>query len=676
MIVDMHLFPYDLIAQGSRIILYGAGRVGKEYYAQLMHNQYTNIIRWVDKEYLFYRELGLDVSSPDIDYSCDDYDYIVVAIESKETFIKIRSFLLGHNVKEQSIIWVDSHVNKEYIECPQSQLDNNEKHYSIEKNIQILISLLKKKGISKVVASPGTTNICFVASILNDDFFDVYSCVDERSAAYIACGLADETGEPVVLSCTGATASRNYYSGLTEAYYRKLPILALTSSQYFGNVGNLIPQNTDRSNKPSDIAVYSLQQKMVKNELDEWLCSLNMNKALSELERNGGGPVHINIETEYSDDYSVTNLPDVRLISRITVDQEFPEMGEGKIAILVGSHKKWTRELTKLVDLFCEKYNSLVFCNWNSNYPGKYSIFPSLICRQENKYFDGRNIDILIHIGEVSDEMPNGLNCKNVWRVSPDGEMRDYYKSLSYVFEMSEEYFFSHYSAIEEKQHNCSFFECWNNEYFDCLNRMPELPFSNIWCAQQMYNSLPDDCVVHLGIMNTNRSWSLFKPEKFVTAFSNTGGFGIDGGVSSLIGMSFSGRHRLYLGIYGDLAFFYDLNSIGNRHIKNNIRIMIINNGRGGEFRLYWHPWDKFGNEADKYGAAAGHFGNMSRALVKHYAEDLGFEYMTSEDKEGFNEKLPRFLCDENDKPIIFEVFVDYSKDSESAKQITKLTFG
>lgn len=69
----------------------------------------------------------------------------------------------------------------------------------------------------------------FIGSIQNDSWFEIYSSVDERSAAYLACGLAAETGEPVVISCTGATASRNYMPGLTEAYYRKLPVLAITS---------------------------------------------------------------------------------------------------------------------------------------------------------------------------------------------------------------------------------------------------------------------------------------------------------------------------------------------------------------------------------------------------------------------------------------------------------------
>ena len=102
--------------------------------------------------------------------------------------------------------------------------------YSVEKNVQLLLSLLKAHNIKRVVASPGSTNVCLVTSFQNDSDFEVYSSVDERSAAYMACGMAVETGEPVVLTCTEATASRNYLSALTEAFYRKIPILAITAT--------------------------------------------------------------------------------------------------------------------------------------------------------------------------------------------------------------------------------------------------------------------------------------------------------------------------------------------------------------------------------------------------------------------------------------------------------------
>ena len=127
-------------------------------------------------------------------------------------------------------------------------------YYTDERNAQIVIALMKAHGIRKVIASPGTTNICLIASIQNDPFFEIYSSPEERSAAYIACGMAAESCEPVAISCTGATASRNYLPALTEAYYRKLPILAITSSRKSYRIGHNFDQVTDRTLLPRDVA--------------------------------------------------------------------------------------------------------------------------------------------------------------------------------------------------------------------------------------------------------------------------------------------------------------------------------------------------------------------------------------------------------------------------------------
>ena len=173
------------------------------------------------------------------------------------------------------------------------------KYYNSEKNVQILVALLKKNNIKKIIASPGTTNLAFLGSLQNDSYFEIYSSVDERSAAYMACGLAAESGEPVVLTCTGATASRNYIPGLTEAFYRKLPVLAVTSHQGTDRIGQLIFQNVDRRQSPDDIARFKTELPLVKDDRDFNYVVMEANKAISELTRDGGGPVHINIFTTY-----------------------------------------------------------------------------------------------------------------------------------------------------------------------------------------------------------------------------------------------------------------------------------------------------------------------------------------------------------------------------------------
>ncbi len=548
-----------------------------------------------------------------------------------------------------------------------------EKYYNSEKNVQILIALLKAYGIKKVIASPGTTNISFIGSIQNDPWFEIYSSVDERSAAYIACGLAAESGEPVVLSCTGATASRNYISGLTEAFYRKLPILAVTSTQHIGRVGNNVPQVIDRSQIQKDIAKLSIQLPMIYCEEDRWATELNINKALIKLRDNGGGPVHINLVTTYSMDFSVKYLPKVKVIKKFTYRDKLPDITGNKVGIFVGAHKEWSSKLIDLVDKFCSRYNGVVFCDHTSNYKGKYYVNGSLICSQpqRSKIFDG--LDILIDIGDISGAYM-GISSKQVWRVNRDGEIRDTYKRLTNVFEMKEEDFFEYYVQEKNNEDKDSYLKECQLEYERLLKKIPELPFSNVWIAQNSVKLLPKGSVLHLGILNTLRAWNFFEIPRDVLGYSNTGGFGIDGITSSLVGASLSNKEKLYFGVLGDLAFFYDLNVLGNHHLGNNIRIMLINNGRGTEFRNYNHNAAQFGEEADKFMAAAGHFGNKSKNLVRNFVQDLGFEYITAKNKIEYLEKANYFFNEEiYKKPIVFEVFTDSINESNAIKIMRNL---
>lgn len=546
--------------------------------------------------------------------------------------------------------------------------------YTNERNTQILIALMKAHGVRKIIASPGTTNISLVASVQHDPFFEIYSSVDERSAAYLACGLAAESGEPVALSCTGATASRNYVPGLTEAFYRKLPVLAITASQHLSHIGQMFPQMLDRTVQMNDLVKLSVQAPTVHDVEDEWGCEVTMNKALLELRRNGGGPVHINLVTQYSGDFSVKELPPVRVINRICYNDVLPELKHGRVGIFVGAHVKWDGELLKLVDKFCEAYDGVVLCDQTSNYRGKFRVFPALVCHQTRYVSPCRKFDVLIHIGEISGAYM-GFWANQVWRVSSDGEVCDVFRKLRYVFEMEEKEFFKRYVENTPKQAaEPAFIKEWKDECAKVSAKIPELPFSNIWIAQQTASKLPDGCALHLGILNSLRSWNFFETPDTVTGYSNTGGFGIDGCVSSLIGASLTNREKLYFGVIGDLAFFYDMNVIGNHHVGSNVRIMLINNGRGTEFRLYSHPANRFGDDADPYMAAAGHFGNKSPLLVKHYAEDFGYEYMSASNKEEYLAHVGRFLTPAlTDKPMLFEIFTDSSDESKALEVMNHL---
>lgn len=552
-----------------------------------------------------------------------------------------------------------------------------EKFYTVERSQQIVISLLKQHGIKRVIASPGTTNISLVASMQHDPWFEMYSSVDERSAAYMACGMAAETGEPVVLSCTGATASRNYVPGLTEAFYRKLPVLAITATQDVNRVGHMIPQVIDRSSQMADMVVLSEHIAACNSADDEWNAMIRANRAILALSHHGGGPVHINLATTYNQDFSCEELPVVRKISRYTAEDQLPQFPKGRVAVWIGNHTPMSKELTDAIDSFCEYHGAVVFCDHSSNYHGKYKAALSITAAQIGYSAPVFNASLLVHIGEVTADYGHYSQLpavQNVWRVNEDGAIRDTFRKLTNVFEMSELFFFTHYAEVGEKCASPRKYleECLTLEE-NMLSKHEELPWSNLWIAQHAAPLLPPNCNAHFGILNSVRSWNMWKLDESINGFTNSGGFGIDGDMSSCIGSSIVSPKKLHFLFIGDLAFFYDLNSMGNRHVGNNLRILLVNNGRGTEFRNFTHPGAAFGEKADAYISAAGHYGAQSSQLIRHYAEDLGFEYMTASSKEEFNSIISRFVEPSiTDKPMLMEVFTDSQDESDA---LYKLSF-
>lgn len=538
-------------------------------------------------------------------------------------------------------------------------------YYSNDKTTQIVLSILKANGIRKVIVSPGTTNIALVGSMQYDSFFELYSAVDERSAAYMACGLAYESGEPVVLSCTEATASRNYYPGLTEAYYRKLPVLAITGNHGIHEIGHLKPQVIDRSVISKDAVKLSINLGKCKDKNDEWDINVKTNMAILELTRDGGGPVHINLAFS-SNYYGTKVLPSTRIIKRYSTNDNLPTLTNGRIAIFIGSHKPWTPSELQAIETFCDNHNAIVICDKTSGYTGKYRIDYAIIAAQVSYNSPTSTPDLLIHIGEISGDTytQNKLKSKKTWRVNEDGKVCDTFRNLENLFYMSESYFFNYYNNKNIVNSN-EYFEACKKEYNSITSKLPQIPFSNIWVAEFLSNKIPDKSYIHFGIFNSLRSWNFVNISANIHSSCNVGGFGIDGTLSTVLGASLAHPHQLHFIVLGDLAFFYDMNALGNRHWGNNIRILLINNGRGTEFRKFDHPCIVFGEKADPYMAASGHYSNKSKRLVSNYVSCLGFKYITASTKEEFESVFEEFITPKiTEQPIIFEIFTDSRNES------------
>lgn len=538
-------------------------------------------------------------------------------------------------------------------------------YYTDEINTLVLVSLLKEHNIKKIIASPGTTNISFVGSVQFDPYFEVYSAVDERAAAFMACGLAEESGEPVVLTCTGATASRNYIPGLTEAYHRHLPVLAVTSTQHTGRVGNYVAQVIDRSEQFPDMAKKSVQLPTVYSEEDKQHTITAVNDALLELVHGNAGPVHINLITTYSNGFNTKELPKYRTIRRV-IDKDYPELPNGNIGIFVGAHAKFSEEETEAIDKFCESNNAVVICDQISNYRGKYRFLANFANSQE-KDLGTRRFDLIIYIGYIHGAYIN-YGGKESWRVNEDGVIRDPQRNLTYVFEMSEIDFFKHYAS--DKKNNTIFEHC-TNVTENLMKRIPELPFSNMWIAGETSKKIPDNSILHISILNTLRSWNYFETPKNVLCYTNSGGYGIDGCLSSFIGSAKVNKDIEHYMIVGDLSFFYDLNILFNK-FPSNVHIMLINNGVGTEFKNYNHRAAYFGEDANLFMAAKGHNGFKNPDVVKGICSNIGIKYISASNKEEYLSKQEEWL-QKTQEPVVFEIFTSDKDESDALKLMNSI---
>lgn len=527
--------------------------------------------------------------------------------------------------------------------------------YTIQENVRIVVSLLKQYKIRFIVLNPGGTNIPLVHAVQDDPFFTCYSVPDERSAMYFAIGLYLQTGEIVATSCTSAQATRNYVPGLTEAFYKHVPILAITTSKLERFQYQEYMQAPDQCSLPRDAVKKTYDLSPVTDVNTRVLCYHNAKEAILELTHRSPGPVQLNVRIVdlQQGKFEEVELPKIRPLKRYMAwdDWDNIELQNKKILIVVGEHRPFTKRQQDSINAFCRCYNVTVYTNHLSNFNNDYSIRANLLIASGG--IRALQPDVLITVGGQTGDYPiyGALSTPRGfehWRVAEDGGFVDTYGSLTKIFECPDYYFFEKLTIESSSGHN--YFDAWK-ALNDTMVFDVELPFSNLYVAQQLYNQIPQNSIMNFAILNSLRCWSFFPLESSINCYANVAAFGIDGCNSMLIGESMA-TDRLCFIVTGDLAFFYDMNALGIRHIKNNVRVLLVNNGGGAEFKIMTQHWKERVN-VNNYVSACGHNGS-----AKGWAENCGFVYLTASSKEELSCVKDSFLTT-SDKPILLELFTN-----------------
>ena len=544
--------------------------------------------------------------------------------------------------------------------------------YTDNKMLLQIIALLKAHKINKIVISPGSRHFQLTRSLENDDFFKLYSIVDERSAAFFALGLIQRTNEPVAVCCTSGSAIANYASAVSEAYYQRLPLMLITADRLPEFLGQNEDQMINQKNIFKGFIKYNCQLSTINSEIDEWYVNRVINEAFIQLFQHGKGPVHINypILSHSSDTFATVNLPIVRKISYIPADinterwKEYADkLKNKKIIIVWGQSVPLTKELTNAVNDFCSRYNCVILTDRISNFQhsnvidNAFVVLKSMSLEERERLFP----DIVFSIGgntvfnnEIKGYLKLNSNRFENWQVGLNSNICDPYRRLTEMFEMNEETFFRNLAITSNKELGSSsvYYRSWK-DISESIEE-PNVEYSQLYATGKLLKSLPDNSVLHLANSHTIRMGHVFDFNETVLCYCNRGVNGIDGCLSTAVGYAASSDKFNFL-IIGDLTFFYDMNGLWNKHVPKNLRILLINNGAGG---VMHSPKTQKSEKPLQSFTSAGH--NTS---AQGWVESLGMKYYKASNKIEADKGIELLTRQGKDGPILLEVFTQVEDD-------------
>lgn len=480
---------------------------------------------------------------------------------------------------------------------------------SDKKAIQDIVQLLEIKGIKHIIITPGSRNAPFSISLFKHPAFEVHSVVDERSAAYIALGIAQQSDHPVALICTSGTAALNYAPAVAEAFYQEIPMIVITADRPMEWVNQGEGQTINQSGIFNNYvrASYDIVQDM--NDKDfEWYNARVMNEAIDKAMSPVRGPVHLNFPLRESLYKTIENrVLDVKVIETVelqkTIDNNQAQAliadlsAKRKVMVLVGQFHT-NPETRQLLKQWANKDNVLVLTESHSGLesPDFMGCIDRMVMTMTDHELEELRPEIVISIGKniISKKIKSLLRHQNVkhWYVSEDALVMDTFQRLTKIIPITPERFFAYTQAqlpnqkTEYRAKHMSLYEKKRVAADDYVN---SAPYSDLVVSKIIMDRLPDNSLVQMGNSSVARYIQLFDRNDSLVFSGNRGVSGIDGCTSTAVGAAYVSKKMTTL-ISGDIAFLYDSNAFWNKMVTNNLRIIVINNGGGGIFRIIEGP--------------------------------------------------------------------------------------
>lgn len=524
---------------------------------------------------------------------------------------------------------------------------------------QMTAALLRDYGIKHVVLSSGTRHVQLVKFFEANKCFKTYNVLDERSAGFFAIGLATKLREPVAVCCTSGTAASNYLTAVSEAFYQHIPLIFITADRYPHLLNQREEQMVPQDNMFGSMCLKSVSLPTMEGPAGNAVARRMICETILEATHRTPGPVHINIPMKsiFKRSPEVYKLDKVHF-NKIAIHKLLPDRSSWKqavdklkassrILVVYGQNHALSAVEQKAVDEFARRFNCVICTDHLSNVKSTKTINGYNMLKVANltpEFVKKLRPDIVITV--------NGANVCTVrdfvtrsghllhWDIAPNGVAADPYKKLTRIFECTATQFFQRVNfMVGDVAADDSYYKLWK-PYEVMEDAVPD-KYCQKYAVYHTVKRIPTGSMLHLANSNTIRMANCYSLNDGVEVYCNRGTNGIDGSASSFMGQAAVSSELCFLMI-GDLSFFYDMNSLWNKNLKGNIRIILFNNSGAGLLRHH-------GANAITY---------QHDDVAEGWVKSLGFTYLSSRNKEEFDANIARFTSDE-DAPMFFEVFVD-----------------
>lgn len=480
-----------------------------------------------------------------------------------------------------------------------------------QQQINKIAVICSQYGIEDVVVSPGSRSAPLSLAFARYARFSLRTVVDERSAAFIALGIAQQKRKPVVLICTSGTAVLNYFPAVAEAFFQKLPLLLLTADRPPELIGQQDGQTIfqeqvfGRHVKASYQLPDRYEDEAAGSELEQ-----TMNEALQRISLHDLGPVHVNVplreplyeSAPFTYDEQVLHSSHPEQHEAFSIDPSLLSIWKHSPAkLMVAGALPPDAALESLLDKFTGAHKIPLLADLSSNLRGISTLnaYDYLLQMADEKIQETLRPDLLISIGEmhVSKSLKQFLRKQRPryhFHINTSVPVADTFQSITHVLPTDAKTFFRVFAgalpAIDTEQSYLSQW-LWNETLATQQYRrlFEKAGFSEFSALFELWPHLPAQGIVQLGNSMAVRYASYLGHQPGLRFFSNRGTSGIDGSVSTAVGAALC-TDQLCTLICGDLSFLYDIHAFWNDFVPPNLRVIVLNNSGGGIFRLLEGP--------------------------------------------------------------------------------------